>query len=383
MKKIALIGSTGSIGTQVINVALKYADKFEIISLSGGYNSRAFLEQVNKLKPKVACFSGKLSNKEINALPKETEYFFGEDAYLNGIIEEADIVVVALVGFIGVKAVLKAASMKKDIALSNKECLVVAGDLVMNSIKDNGVRLSPIDSEHSAVWQALNFGQIKDYNKIILTASGGALREIPIEKLPFVTAKEALKHPTWNMGNKITIDCATMMNKGFEVMEAMRLFNATLDKIDVIIHPESIIHSMVEFNDGSVLAQMSYPTMEVPIALSLTYPERLTGVVKPLDFASLKSLSFKAVDHNRYPCFDLALDSAKKDGNYPCALNAANEIAVSEFLKGNIAYNKIEQTIACVLDKTKYVKITNYDLLLEQDLLAREMALKYIGEHNA
>ncbi len=383
MKKIALIGSTGSIGTQVINVALKYADKFEIISLSGGYNSRAFLEQVNKLKPKVACFSGKLTDEEKKALPKNTEYFFGEDAYLNGIIEEADIVVVALVGFIGVKAVLKAASMKKDIALSNKECLVVAGNLVMNSVKENGVRLSPIDSEHSAVWQALNFGQIKDYNKIILTASGGALRDVPIEKLPFVTAKDALKHPTWNMGNKITIDCATMMNKGFEVMEAMRLFNATVDKVDVIVHTESIIHSMVEFKDGSVLAQMSYPTMEVPIALSLTYPERLNGVVKSLDFASLKSLSFKAIDHDRYPCFDLAIKCAEKDANYPCALNAANEIVVNEFLKGNIAYNKIEQTISYVLDRTKKVEIDSYDVLLEQDLLARETALKYIGEHNA
>ena len=309
-------------------------------------------------------------------------FSFGEDAFLDAIIDDADIVVIALVGFLGVKAVLKATEKKKDIALSNKECLVVAGDMVMNAVKESGVSLSPIDSEHSAIWQALNFGDIKDYKKIILTASGGALRNIDKKDLAFVTAKDALKHPTWNMGNKITIDCATMMNKGFEVMEGMRLFNATLDKIETVIHPESIIHSMVEFNDGAYIAQMSYPTMEVPIALSLTYPERLPNIVKSLDFKTLNKLTFDEVDLERYPCFGLALKCAQLGDNYPCALNASNEIAVSEFLKGNIGYLDIFACVDSVLNGTERVKINRYDQLESEDIKARERAYKYIGVKN-
>ena len=232
------------------------------------------------------------------------------------------------------KATLLAVGAGKDVALANKESLVVGGTLVLRRARERGVRILPVDSEHSAIWQCLHFDRAAPFRRILLTASGGALRDLPLEALPSVTAREALAHPNWKMGPKITLDCATMLNKGFEVIEAMHLFGASLSQIEVLVHRESIVHSMVEFADGAVLAQMGMPSMELPIQLALTYPERLDCALPRVDFAALGALTFAAVDEARYPCFRLALESAKRGGGYPCALNAAGEVAAEAFLGG-------------------------------------------------
>ena len=377
MKKIALIGSTGSIGKQTLSVVSRNSDKFEIVSLAGGNNTSEFLEQVKTFKPKVATLVNPVGDL---SQYKGTEFFFGEDAFTNAIIDEADIVVVALVGFKGIIAVLDAIKKGKDIALANKESLVVGGALVMELARQKGIKITPIDSEHSAVWQALNFDYNAPFSKIILTASGGAFRDKTLEQMKTLTAKDALLHPNWNMGAKITIDCATLVNKAFEVLEAKWLYNTTFDKIDVIIHRESIIHSMVELNDGSVMAQLSYPNMEIPIALALSYPERLKSNVKSLNFAELKNLSFEAVDHQRFPCFNLVLDSAKAGALYPAVVNGANEQAVQMFLDGKIAYTDIYKGIYGALMSFGGAHHVHYEDLVEADAYARRYVKEFFGE---
>ena len=382
MKKIALLGSTGSIGRQVIEVVKSNRSSYQILTLSAGYNAELFLTQINELRPKIATFAGELSAEQKSRIPAEVKCYFGEEAYLESIVSEVDLVFVALVGFVGLKAVLKGAELKKDIALANKESLVVGGEIVLKAVKENGVKLIPVDSEHSAIWQGLNFELTKPFKKLIIPASGGAFRNLSVDELETVTASDALKHPNWNMGKKITIDCATMMNKGFEVIEAMRLFNADLSQIEVVIHPESIIHSMVEFADGAVMAEMSKPTMEIPIALALSYPERLESKIESVDFIKLGSLNFSPVDINKYPCFDLALQAIKKGDNYPCALNAANEVAVKSFLDGQIKFTDIANTVSYTLSKTNRVKIERAETLYEEHAKATAIASQYIGALN-
>ena len=343
MKKIALIGSSGSIGQQTLNVVRRNPDKFEIVSLSAGGNFSAFLEQVKEFSPKVATLI-KQPNVDLGQFNK-TEFYFGENAFINAIIDQADIVVIALVGFKGILAVLEAIKKGKNIALANKESLVVGGELVMKMAKENGVSIVPIDSEHSAIWQALDFDFEKPFNKIILTASGGAFRDYTKEQLENVKCKDALKHPNWQMGAKITIDCATLVNKGFEVVEAKWLYNCNFNDIDVIIHRESIIHSMVEFCDGSTIAQLSYPSMELPISLALTYPQRINCGIKGLDFAKLGKLTFERLDEQKYPCFNLVVDCAKKGGAYPAVINGANDRLVGLFLQDRICFNDIYKTL--------------------------------------
>lgn len=340
MKNIALIGSTGSIGRQVLNVCRRHKDKFNIVSLSAGSNKDLFLEQINEFKPKIATLGTEITER-VNG----TEFFFGDDAFKNAIIPDADIVVVSLVGFKGIIAVLDAIEKGKNIALANKESLVVGGEIIIKKAKEKGVSITPIDSEHSAIWQALNFDFNTPFKKLILTASGGAFRDFNKEQLKNVTAKDALKHPNWDMGAKITIDCATLVNKAFEVIEAKWLYNTDFNNIDVIIHRESIIHSMVEFMDSSVIAQLSYPTMEIPIQLALNYPERIYSGMKSLDFKTLKSLSFEEPNRELFPCLDVVINSAKKGGALPAVANGANDTAVDLFLKGKIKYNDIYASI--------------------------------------
>ena len=366
MKKIALIGSTGSIGKQTLNVVRRHSDKLKIVSLAGGLNQAEVIEQVKEFKPKVATLVNECDN-----LPAGTEYFFGENAFTNAIIEEADIVVVALVGFKGIIAVLDAIEKGKNVALANKESLVVGGELVMAKAKEKGVSITPIDSEHSAIWQALNFDYNTPFNKIILTASGGAFRDLSKEELKNATAKDALKHPNWLMGDKITVDCATLVNKAFEVAEAKWLYNTTLDKIDVIIHRESIIHSMVEYADGSTIAQLSYPTMEIPIALALCAPNRIQSNVNSLDFAKLSKLTFEQVDHDRFPCFNLVLTAIKQGGDFPAVANGANEMAVKLFLQGKIGYNDIYKGIYGALQAHFGSHHCDLEHLIEVDEFAR------------
>ena len=378
MKKIALIGSTGSIGKQTLSVVRRHSDEFEIVSIAAGNNAGDFLSQVNEFKPKVACLAKEVDDI-YNKIPKGVEFFSGENAFKNAIIDQADLVVVALVGFKGILAVLEAIERGKNVALANKESLVVGGDLVMRKAKEKGVKIMPIDSEHSAVWQALNFDYDTPFNKIILTCSGGAFRDFTSEQLESATAKQALSHPNWNMGAKITVDCATLVNKAFEVIEAKWLYNTTFDKIDVIIHRESIIHSMVEFNDGAVMAQMSYPTMELPITLALTDGRRLDCGLKSLDFASLKKLSFEQIDHNRFPCFKLVCDTAKFGGTYPAVVNGANEQAVELFLQGKILYKDIYKALYGAVQSYFGSHHTDIEELEGADAYARQYVKELFG----
>ena len=375
MKKIALIGSTGSIGKQTLSVVRRHADKFKIVSLAAGNNVGDFLQQVEEFKPSVATLSTSLPDTA--KIPDGVEFFSGEDAFKSAIISEADIVVVALVGFKGLLAVLDAIEKGKDIALANKESLVVGGELVMQRAKEKGVKISPIDSEHSAVWQALGCDFNTPFSKIILTCSGGAFRDLDKQSLKTVTAADALRHPNWNMGAKITVDCATLVNKAFEVIEAKWLYNTDYDKINVIIHRESIIHSMVEFIDGAVLAQMSYPTMELPISLALSHPERLDIGLKSLDFSALKKLTFEDIDHDRFPCFNLVLDAAKSKGLYPAVAGGANEQAVKLFLNGQISYGDIYKAIYGALQSFEGSHHVHLEDLIEADNFARNY-VKYL-----
>ena len=357
MIKIALLGSTGSIGRQVLNVVDRYPEKFKIISMAAGSNAALFCEQINKYKPMVASLSNPEKVLEIKSIPNGTDFYYGENALLHAVIPEADIVFASVMGFAGLKAVKTAIEMGKNVALANKETLVAGGGLIMPLAKEKGVKIIPVDSEHSAIWQCLDFNSEREFKKLIITASGGAFKNKSVEELKSVTAKEALCHPTWQMGAKITIDCATMMNKAFEVIEAMWFFNTTIDKIGVVIHPESIVHSMVEFSDGAVLAQMGNPSMEVPIQLALTYPKRFDCGVEPLSLVG-KSLNFLSVDNAKYPCFSLAIETIKRGGVYPCAMSAADEEAVKLFLDGKIKYLEIKDYIEYALEKTKELPLT-------------------------
>lgn len=381
-KKITLIGSTGSIGKQVIEVVEQHSNIFKIVAMAANTNIDLFAKQVHKLQPDFAVL------RSINSKDKEKSLLLnniklGEQAFEDVCQYPSDIVIVAASGFAGLKATLCAIDAGRTVALANKESLVVAGELVLKRAREKQVQIIPIDSEHSAIWQALHFQTVltgkKDFKKLLLTASGGALRDMSLDTLKTVTVKEALAHPNWSMGNKITIDCATMLNKGYEVIEAMHLFGATLEEIEVILHRESIIHSMVEFIDGSVLAQMGMPSMEIPIQLALTYPDRLKTKTECIDWQQLKSLQFDCMTQERYPCFYLAMQAAKNSGIYPLVLNAWAEIAVNAFLKNRIAYTSIESMIEKGLTELhKNQALESYLQLEEIDSYQREKAIQSI-----
>lgn len=379
-KKIALIGSTGSIGRQVINVALRYPERFEIVAMAANTDDITFSRQISSVRPAFACMRDENAAKRVEA-PRGTLVKGGETAFSEACgYAGADVVFNAVTGFAGLKVALDAIAAGKRLALANKESLVVGGALVMPAAKAKGTEIVPVDSEHSAIWQCLRFDRAAKFSKLILTASGGALRDVPLERLPFVTAKEALAHPNWDMGAKITIDCATMLNKGFEVIEAMWLYGAPADKIDVVLHRESVVHSMVAFEDGAVLAQMSAPSMELPIQLALTYPERLSCALPTPDFAKLGALRFETVDEARYPCFTVAKECAREGGSLPCVLNAAGEIAVRAFLGGQIKYTKIAQILEGTLFRFAREEVSDYAQLLETDERARAIANQLIAE---
>lgn len=374
MIKISLIGSTGSIGRQVVDVALRHKDKFKIITLAAGGNAKLLEEQANLLHPEVIALADPEKACEIKELPKGTALYTGENAVLHAVSEESDIVFVAVSGFAGLKPTLEGISLGKDIALANKETLVAGGEIVMKLAKEKGVRIIPVDSEHSAIFQCLGFKRDADFRKLIITASGGAFRDLPKEKIEKMNAADALRHPNWNMGKKITIDCATLLNKGLEVIEACRLYNAPLEKVEAIIHPESIIHSMVEFCDGAIMAQLGYPSMEIPIQLALTYPKRYETGVPFLSLAG-KTLHFDNIDTDRFPCFSLALDAYKKGGLYPCAMNAANEAAVMLYLEDKIKFYDIAELISYATEKAQNGEVT-YDNLVFADAEARRAVQK-------
>ena len=370
MKNIALIGCTGSIGRQAIKVAARYPDKFRIVAMAANTGGEVFVRQAAEVRP---AFAALRQEGEAVPVPAGTRFARGESAFEEACsYADADVVLVAVTGFAGLKAALLAIAAGKDIALANKESLVAGGDLVMRLAAEKGVNVLPVDSEHSAVWQCLHFDRKAPFSRILLTASGGALRDVPLAELPSVTAAQALAHPNWDMGAKITIDCATMLNKGFEVIEAMHLYGAALSQIKVLIHRESVVHSLVEFADGAALAQLGVPSMELPIQLALTYPERLP-CCPPADLAAVGALHFSEVERGRYPCFFLALESAEKGGAYPCILNAAGEVAVGAFLKGQIKYTQIAEIIEGALCAGE-LPYGSYAALEEADAAARARA---------
>jgi 1-deoxy-D-xylulose-5-phosphate reductoisomerase len=380
MKTISLIGSTGSIGRQVCSVVRRHPDKFKIKSIVANSSAELFLQQVKEFMPEYAALADEKTGREIAAqIPQGVKYGYGEKAAEEA-IAYGDVAFVAATGFAGLKYSLKAVELKRDIALANKETLVCGGELVMGKVQEAGIDLMPVDSEHSALWQALNFRPNAPFRRLIITASGGPFYSYTDEQLKNVTPMSALKHPTWQMGAKITIDSATLLNKGFEVIEARWLYDAPLEKIHTIVQPESIIHSMVEFDDGCVMAQMSYPTMELPIQLALTYPERFDCGLKPLDFEALGAIRFLPLERKRFPCYDLALSALELGDNYPCALNGAGEIAVHAFLQERIAFTEIAETMRAVLEKTERMQTTSYEILKETDARARALAREIIGK---
>lgn len=378
MKKIALIGSTGSIGKQVCSVVRRHPDKFQIESIVANSSAEEFLKQVLEFKPKYASLADEEVGKKIkDQIPVGVKFAYGKQSALDG-VAYGDVAVVAATGFAGLGYSLRAIQEKKAIALANKETLVCGGELVMSQIKRAGIDLMPVDSEHSALWQALGFKLDAPFKRLIITASGGPFYGWDREKLRLVTPSSALKHPTWQMGAKITIDSATLLNKGFEVIEAKWLYDCPLDKIHTIVQPESIIHSLVEFDDRGILAQMSYPTMELPIQLALTYPDRFDCGLKPLDFEKLGAIRFLPLERSAFPCYDLALKSIELGDNYPCALNGAGEVAVRAFLEEKIPFLGIADTISYALERTERMKATEYETLVETDARARAFASEFV-----
>lgn len=376
MIKIALFGSTGSIGTQVLNAVDRYPDKFKVISLTAGENATELERQINKYKPEVAVIGNPQKLSQIKEIPQGTSLYYGDNSLLHALLPDADIVFVALSGYVGLNVVKTALEMDKRVALANKESLVAGGELLTKIGKGE---LIPVDSEHSAIWQCLNYDRTRKFKHILLTASGGAFRTMTKEEIAQMPAEKALNHPNWKMGKKITVDCATMMNKGLEVIEAKWLFNTELDKIKVVVHPQSVIHSMVAFEDGATIAQLSYPTMEIPIQLALTYPERLYTATPDYDFYG-KSLTFEELDHQKFPCFSLAIKSLEMGGNMPCAMNGANEQAVKMYLEGKIKFYDINRAIEYVLGKIDKINNISYELLNHTDNQARVMVKNLFGD---
>ena len=377
MKKVALVGSTGSIGRQVINVVSRYPEKFSLVALIANSSKDEFLSQVNSLTPQYAALTDLSAAKSVGELPRGVKFLSGEAGALKALEEcGADVIVVACGGFAGLKYSLKAAELGVPLALANKETLVCGGDLIMPRVKE----IMPVDSEHSAIWQCLNFNRNAKFDSLVITASGGAFRGRKWDTLTNVTPAEALCHPTWKMGAKITIDCATLLNKGYEVIEAHHLYGAPYDKISAVIHPQSIVHSMVRFADGATLAQLSYPTMELPIQLALTYPERLDCALPQLDFTKALSLEFQPLDRKDYPLYSLALDCGKAGGVLPTALNAASEVAVGAFLKGGLSFTDIYTVADKVVSKTANESVRSYEQLAFADENARRLAEKIIKE---
>ena len=344
MKKLVIIGSTGSIGTQTLNIVEKHSDKFEVLALVANANKELLLEQKRKFDVK-QC--GLFSN---NKGEKDSEIIYGEDCYDLAKLEDADVVVIASSGIDTLPYLMNAIKAKKTIAIANKECLVAAGEIVMPMVKEYGATLIPVDSEHSAIWQSSHSGEKKDIKKLLLTASGGPFLNLSKEDLQNVTLAQTLKHPNWTMGRKITVDSATMFNKGLEIIEAKWLFDMSVDDIEVVVHKESIIHSMVEFNDSTVIAQMSYPSMEIPIQLALTYPSRIETNVNSLDFSKLSTLHFEKLDNEKFPAVELAKEACRLGGFYPTILNSANEMLVDRFIKEEIGYLDIYSKVKKVME---------------------------------
>ena len=381
-RQIALLGSTGSIGTQALDVVRDNTDRFEIYALVARQNVALLAQQAREFRPEVVVIADEQHyaplKEALADLPMKV--WAGADAIADVVqMAPVDVVLTAMVGYAGLRPTLAALEAGKAVALANKETLVVAGELVTATARRTGAPILPVDSEHSAIFQCLVGQDASAVEKVILTASGGPFRTTTREALANVTPAEALRHPNWSMGAKVTIDSASMMNKGFEMIEARWLFGLPPEQIEVVVHPQSIVHSMVQFADGAVMAQLGTPDMHLPIAYALAYPHRLRSATPRLDFAQLSTLTFEAPDRERFRNLDYAYEAARRGGNMPCILNAADEVAVAAFLSGKIGFLAMSDLIAETMARTTFIATPTYDDYVQTDAEARRIATEITG----
>ncbi len=375
MRKVSILGSTGSIGTQALDVVRANKEKFEVTALACGRNLELLSEQIKEFTPKIAVIESAEDAKILAERHPEVEVFCGEEGLVTAATADCDMVLNSLMGMRGLVPTYMAIKAGKDIALANKETLVAGGELVTEAVREKGVKMLPVDSEHSAIFQCLQGNEGKEIKKILLTASGGPFRGWSLEQLESVTLAQALKHPKWTMGQKITIDSATMMNKGLEVIEAKWLFDVPLEKIQILVHPQSIVHSAVEFMDTSVIAQMGLPDMRIPISIALAYPDRIPYQGPSLDFFKEgANLTFEEPNPAVFKCIKMAYDASKAGGSYPVVLNAANEVLVDLFLKEKIRFIDIQNRLEDILDKHN----PTYHLTLEDIIHVDENTRKEV-----
>ncbi len=374
MKNIAVLGSTGSIGTQTLEI-VRANDDLNVVSLAAGSNIEMLEKQIREFKPQVVCVYNEKKAEELKIKVSDTDVKIvtGMDGLIEtAVIKTADIVLTAVVGMIGIRPTIAAIKAGKDIALANKETLVTAGHIIMPLAKECGIRILPVDSEHSAIFQSLQGNKKSQLSKILLTASGGPFRNTPKEDLKNVTVKDALKHPNWSMGRKITIDSATMVNKGLEVIEAKWLFDVDIDNIEVVVQPQSLIHSMVEYVDGGIMAQLGTPDMKLPIQYALFYPDRRTLDGKRVNFFDIANITFYKPDRDKFKGFDLAFRAGKTGGSLPTIYNAANELAVSKFLNEEIRFLDIPELIEMAMNNHKVIDNPSLEQILESEKEAYE-----------
>ena len=378
MKKIAILGSTGSIGVNALEVVSKNPDELEIVALAAGRNIGVLKGQIELFRPQIVSVFDENHARRLKGMLDSsvpTKILFGDEGYRCVATENAaDLVLSAIVGAAGLVPTLAAIEAGKDVALANKETLVTAGPLVIEKARSKGIRIIPVDSEHSAVFQCIEGNSEKSVGRVILTASGGPFLRAGRTELETVRISDALNHPNWKMGKKITIDSATMMNKGLEVIEARWLFGVDYERIDVVIHPQSVIHSLVEFVDGSVLAQLGLPDMRGPISYALFYPERTPGGFPPFDLSKVGRLEFQAPDLERFPCLRLGYEAGRAAGTMPAVMNAANEVAVNAFLEEKIPFQSIARVIEEVMSRHVPADVSSLEVVLEADLRARRQA---------
>ncbi|MBK1882576.1 1-deoxy-D-xylulose-5-phosphate reductoisomerase [Luteolibacter pohnpeiensis] len=384
-RKVVLLGSTGSIGTSTLKVARELPDRIEIVGLAANQSIETLAAQARETGVRhVALFDRTQESALRRLLPEGVKIYLGAEGLAEiSVLAEADIVLVAIVGTMGLHPALAAIQSGKDLAVASKEILVMAGEVITNAAKKHGVKILPVDSEHNAIFQCLDGhrGGQEEVSRLILTASGGAFRDMPSDQLAHVTPEQALKHPTWNMGPKITIDSATLFNKGLEMIEARWLFGIDMDRIEAVIHPQSLVHSMVEFRDGSVLAQLSRTDMCFPIQYALTWPDRVAGHLQPLDFPKLAKLEFAEPRHADFPALGLARKAGLAGGTMPAVFNAANEVAVDAFRAGNLSFTHISGCVAQVMNDHELQPSCDLETLIAADAAARQLAKRYCESH--
>ena len=385
MKGISILGSTGSVGVTTLDVISRFPDRFRVVAMAAGKNLEVLVDQIKRFKPELVSVATPELARDLKSRlgAEKVEIAHGMDGAISvATHRDAQFVMSAIVGAVGLRPTLAAAKAGKDVGFANKETLVVAGEVMTRAVRDSGVKLLPVDSEHNAIFQCLEGRQRSNVKRIILTASGGPFLKLPLERFATVTVAEALKHPTWRMGAKITIDSASLMNKGLEVIEARWLFDLAAEQISVVIHPQSVIHSMVEMIDGSVIAEMAIPDMAIPVAYALAYPDRLPMThLKPLSLTECGPLSFEQPDFERFPCLRLAFEALKAGGTMACCLNAANEEMVAAFLAGDAAFLDIARNIETVMSHHSNHPARTLEDLIDTDGWARAQARELIGRH--